>query len=163
MITQEAVRLKSNQLSFPLVECYDIPTKTLALTWRGQHQDPPARTTGSACCSWYSAGRWCSSASRSCLFPACRTASAAEEKGVGYPAPAPTPPGCRASPTCWKMVPPQTLSTISAGSFNNMNNTNLEYGPPRTRVQGGVGVRTQIQVICLLLNPGSMGFYWEFL
>lgn len=36
----------------------------------------PARTTGSACCSWCSAGRWCSSASRSCRSPACRTASA---------------------------------------------------------------------------------------
>lgn len=40
---------------------------------------PPARTTGSACCSWCNACRWCSSASRSGQFPACHTASAGEE------------------------------------------------------------------------------------
>lgn len=37
---------------------------------------PPARTTGSACCSWCNACRWYSSASHSGQFPACRTASA---------------------------------------------------------------------------------------
>lgn len=139
VITQELVKLKSNQLSFPLVGCYNAPTKSLALTWQGQHQDPPARTTGSACCSWCSAGRWCSSASRSHLFPACRTASATEEEGVGYLAPAPTPPGCRASLPHWKMAPPQKLSSISAGSFNNMNNINLEYGSPLNKGLGRGG------------------------
>ena len=79
----------------------------LRLLW-GQTQGPPARTTGSACCSWCSAGRWCASASRSGLSPACRTASAMEDRGgVRHPAPAPSArhtrprllPGRRKHPT----------------------------------------------------------------
>lgn len=38
----------------------------------------PARTTGSVCCFWCSAGRWYSSASRSCQSLACHTTSAGE-------------------------------------------------------------------------------------
>lgn len=37
----------------------------------------PARTSGSACCSWCNVCRWCSSASRPNRSPACHTASAA--------------------------------------------------------------------------------------
>lgn len=134
--TTRILGLESRQISFPLVGCNN--------TW----QDPPARTTGSACCSSCSAGRWYSSASRSCLSPACHTASAAGERVSATQ--------CRALPTCvppahQQTEPPQTLSTISAGSFNHTDDTNLEHGPPHTRAQRAVGLRTQIKVICLLL------------
>lgn len=42
----------------------------------------PARTSGSACCSWCNAYRWCSSASRPNRSPASHTASAATNKAT---------------------------------------------------------------------------------
>lgn len=149
--TTRILGLESKQISFPPVGCNN--------SW----QDTPARTTGSACCSWCSAGRWYSSASHSCLSPACRTASAAGERVSAIQRQA-LPP-THVSPAYQQMKPPQTLPTISVGSFNHIDDTNLEHGSPHTRARGGVGVSTQLKVIPLLLPSSGVwsftgGFLW---
>lgn len=88
-----------------------------------------------------------------------------ERECVNDPAPAPSPPAHSTSSAHWQMKSSQTFSTISAGSFNNMDNIGIERRPPQNKGPGRGGCEdpNQNNLPCNLGPGGVWGFTGEFL